>query len=374
VRVLGFGTYDVRRHPRVGIILEGLRAHGVDVSEVNIPLGFTTADRVEMLGRPWLIHRLVRRLLVCWVGLIRHAVSGRSHRRVDAVVVGYLGHFDVLLARMLFPGTTIVLDLLIFAADTARDRGVDRPILIRMLGVLDRLAVACADVVLVDTPEHALLLPPRARSKAVIAPVGAAPEWFAVARPQPQQTDPLRAVFFGLFTPLQGGTVIGEAVSLLADRSDIRFTIIGSGQDHASARALVGDNPAVTWLDWVEPEDLPGLVAAHDVCLGIFGTTSKALRVVPNKVSQGAAAGCVVITSETDPQRRALQQAAVYVPPGDAAALASALRSLASDRSRVVSMGAAARELAVSAFTPARVAEPLLARLAAVSTRGSRSG
>ena len=43
--------------------------------------------------------------------------------------------------------------------------------------------------------------------------------------------------------------------------------------------------------------DLPALVAGHDVCLGIFGTGDKALRVVPNKVFQGAAAGCAIVTS-----------------------------------------------------------------------------
>ena len=53
---------------------------------------------------------------------------------------------------------------------------------------------------------------------------------------------------------------------------------------------------------------------------------------VPNKVFQGAAAGCAVVTSDTAPQRRVLGDAAVLVPPGDPAALAEALRSLAADR------------------------------------------
>ena len=72
--------------------------------------------------------------------------------------------------------------------------------------------------------------------------------------------------------------------------------------------------------------NLPALVAGHDVCLGIFGTGDKALRVVPNKVFQGAAAGCAIVTSDTAPQRRALGDAAVLVPPGDPEALAAALR------------------------------------------------
>ena len=85
-------------------------------------------------------------------------------------------------------------------------------------------------------------------------------------------------------------------------------------------RAAGGDG--VDWLDWVAPADLPALVADHDVCLGIFGRGDKALRVVPNKVFQGAASGCAVVTSDTAPQRRALGDCAVLVPPGDPEALA----------------------------------------------------
>ncbi len=109
------------------------------------------------------------------------------------------------------------------------------------------------------------------------------------------------------------------------------------------------------WLDWVPAAELPALVAAHDVCLGIFGTGDKALRVVPNKVFQGAAAGCAVITSDTAPQRRVLGDAAVLVPPGDPAALADALLRLADDREALLKLRHAARQLAAERFTPEQV-------------------
>ena len=98
--------------------------------------------------------------------------------------------------------------------------------------------------------------------------------------------------------------------------------------------------------------DLPALVAGHDVCLGIFGTGDKALRVVPNKVFQGAAAGCAIVTSDTAPQRRALGDAAVLVPPGDPEALAAALRRLADDRADLARLRRQARGLARQPFAP----------------------
>ena len=104
-------------------------------------------------------------------------------------------------------------------------------------------------------------------------------------------------------------------------------------------------------------------MAEHDVCLGIFGTGDKALRVVPNKVYQGAAAGCAVITSDTAPQRRVLGDAAVLVPPGDAGALAAALLRLADDRGALLKLRHAARQLAAERFTPEQIVEPLVPRL-----------
>jgi hypothetical protein len=53
VRILAFGTYDTKSHPRVGVILDGLRTYGDNVTEANAPLGFSTAQRVDFMHRPW---------------------------------------------------------------------------------------------------------------------------------------------------------------------------------------------------------------------------------------------------------------------------------------------------------------------------------
>src|SRR5205807_7264540 len=171
-----------------------------------------------------------------------------------------------------------------------------------------------------------------ARGRSVVDPVGAPSDLFYP--PVRPVSDRVRVVFFGSFTPLQGAPVIGEALRLLADDNRFAFTIVGRGQDYDETRAAVGA-ANVEWIDWVEPEQLPYLVACQDVCLGIFGTGPKALRVVPNKVFQGAAAGTAIVTSDTPPQRQALAGAAAYVPAGDALALAAELRKLADDSERL---------------------------------------
>jgi glycosyltransferase involved in cell wall biosynthesis len=373
MRTIIFGTYDTAMHPRIATIAEGLAARGFDVTECNIPLGLTTADRVDMLAKPWKAGGFVARLASRWLGLAARARGLSKHGlgRPDAVVVGYLGHFDVHLARLLYRRgrVPLVLDHLISAAGTAKDRRIGGSGLKqRLLTLIDAAALRAADIVVVDTEEHLEIVPEKYRSKAVVVHVGAPTPWHEAARePSADAGGPLKVVFYGLYTPLQGTPVIGEALGRLAG-APVEVTMIGRGQDEAETKRAAAANQSVRWLDWVPAAELPALVAAHDVCLGIFGTGDKALRVVPNKVFQGAAAGCAVITSDTAPQRRVLgtvsqESGAVLVPPGDPEALADALLRLANDREALLKLRHAARQLAAERFTPEQVVGPLTDRL-----------
>ena len=368
MRTIIFGTYDTAMHPRIATIAEGLAASGFDVTECNIPLGLSTADRVDMLAKPWKVGGLVVRLASRWFGLAAKArgLGKRGPGRPDAVVVGYLGHFDVHLARLLYRRgrVPLVLDHLISAANTAKDRRLDGGMKTKVLRLIDAAALRAADIVVVDTEEHLEIVPEKYRPKAVVVPVGAPTPWHAAAREPSSATGsgPLKVVFYGLYTPLQGTPVIGEALGRIAG-APVEVTMIGRGQDEAETKRAAAANQSVRWLDWVPAAELPALVASHDVCLGIFGTGDKALRVVPNKVFQGAAAGCAVITSDTAPQRRVLGDAAVLVPPGDPVALADALLQLANDREELLKRRHAARQLAAERFTPEQVVRPLTDRL-----------
>ncbi len=359
LRVLGFGTYDERMHPRIAVLLDGLADAGEIVGRCNVPLGLDTAARVQLLQESWRLPRLALRLARCWGELAVTAREVLPHP--DVVLVGYLGHFDVLLARALFPRTTIVLDHLNGAADTAADRGERGGIKQRVLRLLDHVATGLADIVVVDTQEHVERLPQAAIRKALIVDVGV-PDWWA--GPDPAQvpradSDPLRVVFFGLFTPLQGTPAIARAAGLLAADDDVAFTFIGSGQDYEAAVEAAGPSSHVTWIPWVPSTELPALVAEHDVCIGILGTTEKAAHVVPHKVFQGAAAGCAVVTSDTPPQRRVLRDAATYVAAGDSAGLAQVLADLARDREHLLRLRQAAWSAARERFLPAAVTRPL---------------
>lgn len=357
--LLVFGSYDARLHPRVGVLRDGLAAHGWIVSELNAPLGASTADKVAAAGSPSAAATLGVRALRSWAGLVR---SASRVPKPDVVLVGYMGHVDVHLARVLFPRAIVVLDHLVGLADTALDRELAGGSTLRALQRVDRGALRAADVVVVDTELQAETIPGYLREKVVVAEVGADAAWYKAAGEglAPAGKTRLRVVFFGLFTPLQGAPTIGRAISLLRDE-EIEFTLIGGGQDHVETMRLVGEDPHVDWVDWIDASDLPRVVAGHDVCLGIFGTGPKTQRVVPTKVYQGLAAGRAVVTAAT-PAVVPLGEGVVTVPPGDPAALAEVLRVLARDPQRL----GAAQEEAVKVswrFTPTRTTELLDERL-----------
>ncbi len=373
MQIIAFGTYQADSHPRVQVLIEGLRAAGHTVVEVNKPLGLTTADRVAMLSKPWKVPVFGLRLVNLWRELRRMGRAELKRQRPDAVLVGYLGHFDVHLARRVFRRIPIVLDHLIFAGGTALDRGKRKGKLTAVLDQVDLRALRAADVILVDTEEHLARIPAALADRAVVARVGADRSWFDAGRSAvetPGPGDKVKVLFYGLFTPLQGAPVIGEALALLpglgVGPEQLSVTMIGGGQDLAATQAAAGQGTQIDWISWVEPADLPVIAAAQHVSLGIFGTTPKGAQVVPNKVYQSAAAGCAIITSDTAPQRLVLGGSVDYVPVGDAPALAAAIAQLVGDRAHLARRRRQAVELARSSFTAALVVRPLLTKLQSV--------
>jgi glycosyltransferase involved in cell wall biosynthesis len=360
--VLFFGTYDEKSHPRVRVLREGLEQVGFEVEVLNEPLPFSTADRVALARQPWRAPVLVGRIATAWSRLWR---AGTRFGAPEVVVVGYLGHADIHLARRRFPRATLVLDYLVSLEDTVRDRQVGGKAVRAILRAADIRALRAAEVVVVDTLEQHAALPSSAQPRSVVIPVGADSDWIAAgatARSDSHSAAPLRVVFFGLYTPLHGTKVIAQAMVGLRGEP-VEFTMVGTGQDRAATQCLAS-GPPVRWVDWVDSASLPRVVAEHDVCLGIFGTTPKARRVVPTKLYQGAAAGCVLVTSDTPPQRQALGELARYVPPGDGASLAAELRKLAKIRTSVRADAGARAERARARVAPQVVVLPLAAELA----------
>jgi glycosyltransferase involved in cell wall biosynthesis len=352
------------------VLIAGLRAHGVEVHEFRAPL--PAVDAVAMTGAKGAA-RLAAGVAAAHVRL---AAQHRNGLRVDAVIVGYPGHFLVPFGRLLsaYRRAPLVFDPLVSLLDTfVGDRGLMRSGGAKASAVraVDEVAFRLAHLVLADTWSHAAYYQEAfglARERVAIVPVGALPEPRADgAARQLVGGEPLTVLQYGKWSPLHGAETVLAAADLLRGEP-FRFVLIGEGQLSGELRATIASRGLtnVQWLGRMPAGDLRTHTLAADVCLGVFGGSEKAGRVVPNKVFDALACGRPVVTADTDGAREWLRngESALLTPVGDASALAAALRGLldAGERAR---FGQAARALYRRAFTPEAVARILLAALEA---------
>ena len=318
MRVLYFGTYE-REYPRNAQVISCLRGAGAEVVERHV--GVWDGRRHNWSPGA----RAVVRLVAAEARLL-----ARRGERPDAVIVGYPGHFDLPAARRAARGAPVVFNPLVSLHETLvedRARFGLGSLPARVLRRIDRRALRAADHVVADTAESAKSLAALGGLSAEglsVCFVGAEERVFG---PVWQRREPFHALFVGKLIPLHGLETILGAARLAPE---IPFRIVGSGQ---LGDLLRGAPANVTSVDWVEYARLPAELGAAGCALGIFGTTAKAARVIPNKAFQALACGTPLVTAETPAARELLTdgESALLVPPGDPAALAAAIRRLTGD-------------------------------------------
>ena len=322
MRVLYFGTYE-RHYPRNAQVISCLRGAGVEVIERH-------ARVWERRRHKWSLG--ARAAVEVGVAEAR-LLLGSRRERFDAVIVGYPGHFDLPAAKRIARGRPVLFNPLVSLHETLvedRRRFSPRSPAAAMLRRVDRIALRHADLVVADTEQnarHLAALGGVPQERFAVCFVGAEERLF---RPGWQPAEEFRVLFVGKLIPLHGLETILAAAALAPE---IPFRIVGDGQ----LEPLLHGRPAnVEWIEWIEYQDLPEQYQRAGCALGVFGTSAKATRVIPNKAFQALACGAPLVTGDTPAARELLRdgESAVLVPPGDAAALAAAVRRLAGDLER----------------------------------------
>lgn len=337
--LLVWGTFDATR-PRVRVLLEGLQAHGYPLEVINADVWRGVRDRGTMSARAKA--GVATRWLRALPALLASYRRAPAHR---AVLVPYPGLFDLfaLLPLARARGVPVIWDMFISPYDTVVN---DRRMLPRwhplavLLYALEWLASRMVSGLFLDTEAHArrferLMRLPAGRVQAV--PLGTDPARFP---PRPRESPngapggPFRVLFYGQYIPLHGLETIVRAAHLAESRgANIRWTLVGAGQEQAMVTQLIATLGvgSVEQKGWVAPEALPALIHDADVGLGVFGTSGKALTVVPNKVYELAAAQATIVTADTPAMREfGTGHPRIHlVPPGDPEALAAVIMRLA---------------------------------------------
>jgi glycosyltransferase involved in cell wall biosynthesis len=142
----------------------------------------------------------------------------------------------------------------------------------------------------------------------------------------------------------QALTAIADAAALLEDRDIqvgddipvgvIRFAFVGEGADKKRLRRRVTELGLgnVVLAPGVPSAQMPGLLAAADICLVPLRKVPLFATFIPSKLFEYLAAGKPVIGSVTGEAARILAEAgAVVVPPEDSGSLSAAIAVLAAD-------------------------------------------
>ncbi len=340
MKVCYWGTFE-REYPRNAVLISGLRANGIDVIECHFALwkqsfrynklallsGF--ANKLRFLGRVLLAYPI----LICRYLLLR------EH---DAVIVGYWGHIDVYFLAVFakLRRKPIIFDAFFSLYDTAiSDWGLapKGSLIARLCYFVDWSACRLATIVLVDTEAQSTFFCQEfglAKEKVRWLYMGADDAVFAPCR-QLSCRAPLRVVYVGNYVPLHGVPIILQAAQLL-HREDVEFWLIGENhrEDAVLDNLLSNANPErVKFYPWMSPQDLRTRIAEADICLGVFGTSDKAKRVIPGKAFLALAMGKPLITGDSLAARELLEDGenAILCDMGSPQALADAILRLKRD-------------------------------------------
>jgi len=297
MNVCFLGGYDPL-YPRHEIIRKGLAATGVEVAECQVEPGFKF-----WLRYPLLMTRYFQ---------ARAAAAGTKSLLPNIFFVPEFCQKDVPLAKFLslFSSRKIVFDPLASRFETKIMDWRRKP-----AGSLaawwnfriDSWAFKFSDLILADTMAHKDYYCQNygvPREKVAVLPVGYDDSLFdpSAISGIDGERDRFVILFFGSFLPLHGADVVvrAAAIALKADRS-LHFRFIGSGQTLPLIRNLAAELglAELEFKGWAATKELVREIASADICLGIFGRTEKAGRVVPHKVFQAMGMRKPVITAQT---------------------------------------------------------------------------
>jgi len=240
------------------------------------------------------------------------------------------------------------------------DRGLvdERSMIASLAFRLEKAACRLSDLVLLDTQAHAQYFSskyglPRTKFRRIW--VGADETVYRPTHTPPSEA-PFTVIYFGTFIPLHGVEYMVGAANELAAYPDIRFDLIGRGQTYGEMRRLAQRLQVrnIIWRpEWQEPAELAQRIAQADVCLGIFGTSAKAGRVIPSKAYIALAMKKPLITRESPAAREVFVSGenSLLCLAGDAQALAHRILALKDDPSLRERIAVNGHELFKSAFT-----------------------
>jgi glycosyltransferase involved in cell wall biosynthesis len=371
--VLYFGTYSKGQgYSRNRVLIKGLKENRVEVKECHIDLWKGRLDKLKGIRELKYALSLIPRFIFAYLQLVLRFFRVGSY---DLIIVGYAGHIDVFLAKILnfLRHKPLVFDAFLSLYDTTVNEfkvAGEGSWKAKIIWLLDRYSCLIADAVLLDTEAHIKYFVEEFKlpyKKFIAVCVGQDDELFKPSEFRKENND-FNVLFFANFTALHGTEYIIQAAKILEPYKDIHFTLIGNSPLYDKIYNLAKELSLAntTFIrDFLPYEALRQYIGSADVCLGIFGTTEKAKKVVPCKIYDCLAMAKPVITADSKAVGEILtdRENIILCQAGNAESIARAiilLRDNPALRQKVANQG---YQLFCQKFTPKHITEGLIAAL-----------
>jgi glycosyltransferase involved in cell wall biosynthesis len=250
------------------------------------------------------------------------------------------------------------------------------PILIRMTEWLERFLYRRADRIMVNSPGFIAHVTGRGatssskRNRVELIPNGADPSMFDPSNDGAdfRRANHLEGKFIALYAGAHGMSndlnVVLDAAKLLLDEKKIQIVLLGDGKEKPAlqARAAQIGLSNISFVSSVPKSEMPDALAVADVCIAILKPLEEYKTTYPNKVFDYMAAGRAVVLVIDGVIREVVEaaQCGYFVEPGNASALANAIRILASDIEKAHAMGLNGRKYLEQNFSREAIGEKLV--------------
>ena len=252
------------------------------------------------------------------------------------------------------------------------------PVLIHASEWLERFLYRHADEVIVNSPgfiDHVK----RGGAKSVkLIPNGADPSMFDPSDPGVafrslyHLDDKFVVLYAGAHGMSNDLDVVLRAAKLLPE-TYIQVVLLGDGKEKQALQAMAKtlELSNVTFASSIPKKEMPQAIAASNACIAILKPLDEYKTTYPNKVFDYMAAGRPVLLAIDGVIRDVVEAAecGLFVEPGNAAALAEAIRSLAADPEKSRAMGRKGRQYLDDHFSRDKIVEELIVVLKGITKK-----
>ena len=173
-------------------------------------------------------------------------------------------------------------------------------------------------------------------------------------RKQWRLEDAFLVLYAGALGPANDLATLLQAADMLRFETDIHFLLVGDGKEKSrlQQKAIELQLHNVIFVGTVPRADMPAMLAECDACVATLKDIPMFRTTYPNKVFDYMASARPTVLAIDGVIRQVLEAAGggVYVPPGNARAMADAVHYLCSHPDEAESMGRSARQYVQAHF------------------------